>query len=349
MGAGREHLNYLDGIRGLAALYVVAFHVRAAAIHYGPAPSWCPLGWAAGGSEAVAAFIVLSGFVLGLPVARGVPFSTRRFARHRCRRILPAYFAAMIAAGLVIYFAPALFAPALYGGHTYPWSLRRTLVTHPTLTQSFVPGQGVAVIAPAWSLSVEWAIYALFALLLVPVRSRFGPAAAVVVAVTTAAALTLSLPALYWSSFWFVACFGFGLAAAEWYVRGGRGPWLPVAVVLWVAAVVATATEPNTAHPRGPLPDTLTGAAVAASILALARGPSLLRRALESRPLAWLGGISYSLYLTHSPLLIVADSSCVRAGLSTSVRVALLLLAVPICVLFAAGWSRLFERPFMRR
>src|SRR5205085_2860984 len=88
----------LDGVRGLAALFVVMNHVFLRAFPGYPvdrAPFWA--GWFIYGRFAVVVFIVLSGFSLALSPSRrdwrldGVS----RFVRRRARRILPAYWAAL--------------------------------------------------------------------------------------------------------------------------------------------------------------------------------------------------------------------------------------------------------------
>ena len=97
-GPQRHRLIGLDGIRGLAALYVVINHVFLRAFPGYPvdhAPFWAA--WLIYGRFAVVVFIVLSGFSLALAPARhrwrldGIS----RFARRRVLRILPAYWAAL--------------------------------------------------------------------------------------------------------------------------------------------------------------------------------------------------------------------------------------------------------------
>src|ERR1700733_13120467 len=97
-GPRRQRLVGLDGLRGLAALYVVVNHVFLRAFPGYPAdhaPFWAS--WFIYGRFAVVVFIVLSGFSLALSPARhgwrldGVG----RFAERRARRILPAYWAAL--------------------------------------------------------------------------------------------------------------------------------------------------------------------------------------------------------------------------------------------------------------
>ena len=113
----RPHrLAGLDGIRGLAALFVVVDHVFLRAFPGYPvdhAPFWA--GWFIYGRFAVVIFIVLSGFSLALSPARhgwrldGVS----RFAQRRAWRILPAYWAALVfslAVALLLVASDAAFA-----------------------------------------------------------------------------------------------------------------------------------------------------------------------------------------------------------------------------------------------
>src|SRR3954470_9567348 len=97
-GAHRPRLAGLDGVRGLAALFVVVHHVFLRAFPGYPvdrAPFWA--GWLIYGRFAVVVFIVLSGFSLALlPARRGWRLDgISRFARRRALRILPAYYAAL--------------------------------------------------------------------------------------------------------------------------------------------------------------------------------------------------------------------------------------------------------------
>src|SRR3954467_9260780 len=94
----RPRLAGLDGLRGLAALFVVVHHVFLRAFPGYPAdhaPLWAA--WLIYGRFAVGVFIVLSGFPLPLaPAARGWQRGgVGGFAGRRIRRILPAYWAAL--------------------------------------------------------------------------------------------------------------------------------------------------------------------------------------------------------------------------------------------------------------
>src|SRR5919202_6016010 len=94
----RQRLAGLDGVRGLAALFVVVNHLFLRAFPGYPVDR-APF-WAAGfiyGLFAVVVFIVLSGFSLALAPARhGWRLdAVSHFARRRVRRIVPAYWAAL--------------------------------------------------------------------------------------------------------------------------------------------------------------------------------------------------------------------------------------------------------------
>src|SRR5439155_8981431 len=88
----------LDGIRGLAALFVVVHHCWLMTFHGYPrntGPGW--LGPLLYGHFAVVVFITLSGFSLALsPARKGWDLGgTKRFAQRRAWRILPPYWAAL--------------------------------------------------------------------------------------------------------------------------------------------------------------------------------------------------------------------------------------------------------------
>src|SRR2546429_8956541 len=94
----RGRIAGLDGVRGLAALYVVVNHIFMRAFPGYPAdtaPFWA--GWFIYGRFAVVVFIVLSGLSLTLAPARSGwrLDAVSRFARRRAWRVLPPYWAAL--------------------------------------------------------------------------------------------------------------------------------------------------------------------------------------------------------------------------------------------------------------
>jgi len=99
-----------------------------------------------------------------------------------------------------------------------------------------------------------------------------------------------------------------------------------------------------------PLIDPAVGLMVAAGLVLLAWRPdSIVRRALEYRPLVRIGVASYSLYLTHQPCLQVARALAAlypliwdRAWLSVAV---IALVGVPMAAAITWVFYHLFEKP----
>src|SRR3954451_194250 len=183
----RPRLAGLDGLRGLAALFVVVHHVFLRAFPGYPAdhaPFWA--GWLIYGRFAVVVFIVLSGFSLALSPARRDwrLDAISRFARRRALRILPAYYAALAFSLAVAWLVVPPPGEAVPGAKSVLVNglLVQNLVGAPTPDRSF------------WSIAVEAQLYVAFPLLLLMVR-RWG--AAVMVATVTLVVVAVGLLALH--------------------------------------------------------------------------------------------------------------------------------------------------------
>ncbi len=186
-GAGRERafdLTALDGLRGLAALYVVLHHARIylwVGLHqYAADGSGIGLGLAYASSLlrfgrcAVLVFFLLSGFVIHLRAARAlaagerVPVRPAGFLRRRARRLMPPLvFALLLTAALDAIGMRA--DPAMYASFTHGV---RTFALNLAFLQTFaVPSFGSN--SPLWSLAYEGAFYLAYPVLLA-VRVRAG-------------------------------------------------------------------------------------------------------------------------------------------------------------------------------
>src|SRR5690348_11474874 len=157
-GAAGHRLAGLDGVRGLAALFVVINHIYERAFPGYPvdrAPFWA--GWFIYGRFAVVVFIVLSGFSLALSPARyGWRLGDAAwFARRRARRILPAYWAALAFSLAVAWLVVTPPGQGALGVRSVAVNglLVQNLVGAPTPNRSF------------WSLAIEAQLYVVFPLL----------------------------------------------------------------------------------------------------------------------------------------------------------------------------------------
>ena len=232
-------LHGLDGIRGVAALFVVLHHCWLLSFPGYPSntgPWW--LGWLIYGHFAVVVFIVLSGFSLSIAPARSgwQLRSVREFARRRAWRILPPYWAALAFSLAVAW-----------------WVVAQPNTDEPTAKSVVVYGFLVQDIfgSPSpngafWSIAVEAQLYLLFPLLLL-VRRRWGAVVvlaamtAIVVATAAAAPHDAHVDMLMRLTPQFAALFTAGIVAAGILVasdRTRRLPWHWLALIAVVPVVL---------------------------------------------------------------------------------------------------------------
>jgi peptidoglycan/LPS O-acetylase OafA/YrhL len=312
----------LTGIRAVAALLVVLTHAAYTTGKY----TQGYLGLVYSRAEmGVPIFFVLSGFLLFTPWVRAAATGTaapslRRYGWHRVRRIMPAYVITVLVAYGIYHFRSAGPNP----GHTW-MGLFRNL----TLTQIYTDGYMFSFLhqglTQMWSLAVEAAFYVAlpllaYLLLVVLCRRAWRPRRLVlglgVLALMSPAWLILVhtsgwLPdgARLWLPtylMWFVG--GMLLAAlAPLGVRAYALVCIPLAVVCYfiVSTPIAGAATTSPAE----LPQALVKIVFYAVISTLVVAPLALMgtdgargwyaRFLASRPMVFLGEISYEIFLIH--------------------------------------------------
>lgn len=335
----------IDGLRGAAAMLVVLYHLEEAVSRTADAWLWLPFEAVARlGFLGVDIFFVISGFVIALSVSRAAPTwgYLGRFVLRRSIRLDPPYWTA-IALELLLLAATLRIATEL----PVVWPSGAQLVAHLFYAQELL-GYG-SVVAIFWTLCYEIQFY-VFYVLLVVMRPRLpaalrGPAAAVIGA---ALLFALSLWTRYWPPDWLPhglainRWFQFHLGVLTWRAVTDRRE-LTALVSAWAAVAVAVFLS------GAPLAQLLS-VAVSALVLAATRVPALAR-ALEVRPLLWLGSISYSLYLFHSSVgwRFVSLMQRLMPGPWHAPRaLAVYTAGIAVCVVFAAIMSRLVERPVLR-
>ncbi len=314
----------LTGIRAVAALLVVLTH---AAYTTGKYPQGY-VGLVYSRMEiGVPIFFVLSGFLLFSPWVKaafaGSPApSVRRYAWHRVRRIMPAYVVTVVAAYLVYHFRTAGPNP----GHTWEGLFRNLTLTQ-IYTDDYLYSFLHQGLTQMWSLAVEVAFYVVlpllaYLLLVVLCRRRWRPrlllSGLMVLALVSPAWLAL-VHSVDWlpdgARLWlpgYLAWFVGGMALATLQPMGVRAyAWVcvPLAVACYFIASTPIAGEPTTspAELREALAKTAFYAVIATLVVApLALGPrrggterGWYARLLASRPMVFLGEISYEIFLIH--------------------------------------------------
>ncbi len=308
--------KYVEGLRALACLTVVINHAIAESFpstYHVTIPDNLSLMrlWFAFGHHAVTAFIVISGFCLGLPAAahqfqREIGWGM--FMLRRVARILPPYYAALLLSLLVAW----AYFPSPVGIHydfsAHPRSI--DVLAHLLILHNVV-GTG-KINYSFWSIATELQIYAGFPLLVSILSKKRGwwfALAAVVVSFVLSYVLVdtrLSRAYVHLAGAFIVG------VGASWVVSNvgrlrvvdilGRIA-MPVAITALVALVTWTLFLPRSLYKAYILPhDFLVMIAVGAILIWCSAPAGLMRMALEFKPLVWLGERSYSLYLLHVPL-----------------------------------------------
>ena len=335
----------LDGLRGVAVLAVVGYHLF---------PHRLP-----GGFLGVDMFFVLSGFLITAHLVRDADASGRprlaQFWVRRARRILPALLAVLL----------AVTATAGLLGGALEVRLRQQVLAALTFSsnwyQAGVPSSyadrfEAPVLQHLWSLAVEEQFYLLWPLLLwllLTLTRRTGSQrrgqAVALLAVLSVAAMAAghvggaSLNRLYFGTDTHGFALLAGSAAALWTVEvrlrtavaAATGTLLAIAALPWASPLTYLG---GTAAVAG------ATALVVLHVTADSRRPDCGRSpvaiALSARWLRWAGERSFGIYLWHWPVIVVL--------LQVAPGVPLAVAAVPITLALAALSWRHLEQPVQR-
>ncbi|WP_399084177.1 acyltransferase family protein [Streptomyces sp. BBFR2] len=364
---GRARASDLDGLRGLAALSTVLFHVWQQYHRYDASGSHPPIGQpligAALSFEVIDLFFVMSAYLLTLSYARaaidgGAVRTARVFLFRRAVRILPLYVLAVCTVW-------ALRNPDLPGD----W---RDLAEHLTFTHLFDQRRIFYTLGPSWSLSLEVCFY-LALVVLGPLAVRLcRPLRRRGARIAVCAAGCAALYALPW--IWItVAHQVLGVPHTDWVVYFGPAARCGGFAAGMGLAVLATALGER-GRPRRAVALPLTAAVLAAlyglsllsapenaaftyyhplasglwAVLLFAtlrvRRRTVWNRFLTARWLTAVGLVSYSLFLWHEPVMLQLH----RAGLLPATQAGfplavLIVLAVALPFAWLSYW--LLEYP----
>ncbi len=372
----RLRLDALDGIRGLAALYVALYHALGYAGYTTTqytdlsAPMQLIAAILDLGVYAVPVFIVVSGFCLMLPLAQRdttyLPGGVSSYVLRRAWRILPSYYVMLLLSLGLIALLPILQTPQQTNWDTKIPVTIGAIISHLLLIHNIHPGWIYKINGPMWSVAVEWQIYFLFPALLLPLLRRSNLVITVVLATAVGTLPHLLLPArvnLDDMHPWFVGLFAMGMAGAvvafsndpkiAAYRMKIRWGWLTAALAIGLSATLFLKKDWTGWHPY--ITEPWVGIVVMCWLIQYIKVSrqgerrSLSQRLLESRTLVTLGIFSYSIYLVHNPIQGLVNLETLHINMSADARLAMMLVVVtPFAVLCSYGFYLLFERKFMR-
>lgn len=368
----RLDLDFVTGLRALAACYVLLSHVWyeiwpavSPPYGYGRRPegliAWLT-GWLYYGHFGVVVFIVISGFCLMLPVAANGDAQKGGvvdYFRRRAKRIAPPYYFAMALSLLAIHF--------WIGDKTgAQWDIALPATTFSVLVHLLFLNdvlESTRINYVFWSIAIEAQLYLLFPLLVLMIRRKGLPFTVAVSASAVYGAIfmleLLEVDVVPPQFIGLCAYFVFGVAAAkaltifpQGLVARIDGRVLLGAAALQFATVAALAASWgfDVAERRFAFLDTLVALATASLLLAATRAETKnVRLWLEQRPLLAVGTFSYSLYLIHAPVLHLIWQYWIRPLEAPAAGQFVLLLAVgaPSSLLAAFLFFLACERPFM--
>ncbi|MDZ8257263.1 acyltransferase [Nostoc sp. ChiQUE01b] len=366
-GEQRLRLHYLDGLRGLASLYVVMYHLSG---YMGQVPIFLQLiGKTLNyGTFAVVIFIVLSGYVLMLPVTRSqsvyLSEGLWNYIQRRVRRILPPYYAALvftllvavIILGLIKFFNFQWYQlPEVEDGFN-PFFSPIDVITHLLLVQNFTSDTIESIDAPMWSIAIEWQIYFIFPLFLLPIWRRFG-----IFSTLFYTFLISLLPFYLWNELmepvhpWFIGLFALGMAAADvgfsqqpkLVAMRESLPWSVFVIIFFLMTLIINQEIERWIYHY------ICGLAAACLLIYCTKcvvegKKSLILRLFETRWAIALGAFSYSLYLTHAVIITVVEHLLSNLQMPpVKFILVLYVVALPLSLIIAYLFYLIFERPFM--
>lgn len=354
-------LTALDGVRGLAALIVLAHHSLYTNAAFPGTPgtgtavqgspmwwlSYTPLKLATAGWESVIVFFVLSGLVVTLPVVRKRGFDwVAYFPRRAVRLIVPVIASVLLA---------AVFVMAIPQKSTQPDGTWLSDSSTPNFSWVYIVkawdllGGDGQINNPLWSLRWEL-IFSLalpvFVIAALAVRKWWLGGLAAAVVLTWLGVRADSGALSYLPAFFVGAVLAVRLEAVRnfadrmnsrrlrhpfWFVLTFGGAMVMIAPWLFGPGIADTKELDYALKALAPLG---AGAIVVAAI-----GWAPLRALFESKPLQFFGTISFSLYLVHVPIIIFF--TYLMAGQAWYVP---LIFAVPVAILVAIGFTWLVEQ-----
>jgi peptidoglycan/LPS O-acetylase OafA/YrhL len=379
---GHPRFPLLDALRALASLSILVVHT---AIFAGVFDHAFYRGLVAHLDIGVALFFLLSGFLLYRPFLAARVLGAPRtpihvYARRRFLRIAPAYWLALT----VLAIFPGLYGVFTSNWWVYYGLLQNYPVftlSHDCTTNGFKCGIG-----PSWSLAIEVVFYAVlpcFALVMAWVTARvrgrhwLAVELAVLAAIAGVSVLIQGFQ-IHYSAWLFFSplgrgwWFGLGMAVAAlsvWVQERGAPPralawvsdhpgttWTTAALLYAVPSLFVFAPGPSLGFPVGSHTEYVVEYVLFGGVCALVLLPAVFgdmgvgwpRRLLAHPVLAWLGLVSYGIFLWHFPILLGLRDGGVADWWPAMAFPVLAAMTLAITLVCAALSYYLVERPLMR-
>lgn len=338
--AERRYRPEIDGLRAVAVLPVILFHAG--------------FSFFAGGFVGVDIFFVISGYLITnilYDEVSGGRFSLVRFYERRARRLLPALFLVLVVTSVFAWLWLTTRELRDYGKSVVAVNLFASNILFWRESGYFGAASEYKPLLHTWSLAVEEQFYLIFPWIVVAMRRASRSAMIAVVLAITLVSFGLAehgsrqdigrtfflLHARAWE-------LGVGALIALWLGRSTlASPKIGNAgSILGLALIVVSIVFIDGSHPY-PSAWTLPPVLGSALIICCATPQTLVGRLLSSKAFVGIGLISYSAYLWHQPLFVLARIRSTE-GVPPEGYLALSVLTLGLAYL---TW-RFVEQPFRR-
>lgn len=305
----------IEGLRCIAVLFVLIWHAG--------------VPWLPGGFVGVDVFFVISGFLMTTILHREM-LATKHgkvdvwaFYGRRARRLIPASAVTLVTTALATFlilpetrWRDIGFDVAAAGGYVVNWVLADRAVDY------LERGTAPSPILHFWSLSIEEQFYIFLPVLLVVLAWIVQKVGRSLTVTTFAVMAVIAAMSLAWSIYYTDVDPGrayFVTTTRLWELALGglvalsmplmqKLPTVIAAAAAWigVAGIAATGLLLTTTIP---FPGAIALVPTVSTAIVIAAGPSAGPhgpvRIFNNKPVQWIGGCSYSLYLWHWPVLII--------------------------------------------
>lgn len=333
----------IQGLRAIAVLAVIVFHIN---------KEWLP-----GGFIGVDIFFVISGFLVGgilLRKKRAGRFSLYDFYAARVRRIVPAYFALLAVTSVV---AAVIFIPKDFG---FFWDSAKSAIYFGSngyfskFGDYFAPSAHELPLLHTWSLAVEMQFYLLLPVLIILLPPRLRDASLVVAIIVLVGygfheVNSGQKQAAYFSLFVRIPEFLLGVVLAVFESGRGQGElrewiacranWIGVFGFFLLVGSFWLISEDSA------FPGVWVLVPCVGAVAVIGARNGVISVGLAHPALVWIGGLSYSLYLWHWPILAFLRYAVESYQLSISLLGGFLIL---LLMLSYVSW-RWIEIPYRRR
>lgn len=284
--AAPQRFIALDSLRGIAALFIVFYHMG----DFGWVSGWTPFrsGW-----MLVDFFFVLSGFVIAMSyggrLAQGYPRGS--FLLIRLGRVFPLHLAVVAGFTLLEF---TVFRP-LFGEYHGLWEWVRGTF----LLDAFAVGASNFYAPVSWAVGVEMVLYVLAALLFG--RGALGTTVAVLLAAAGAWGMATHFKVFGFGFLLQRGLFDFAIGVLTWWLHQRLTKLQPGATLLTLAELALVGVVVWLLYLPGKDGSWVILAAplYAVLVLVFARDHGLVARALHAKPFLWLGQLSFALFMVH--------------------------------------------------